>query len=134
MLSEWGSRGTGDGRFRAPTGVAVDAAGDVYVLDSENNRVAGVRPERATSSRSGALRGAGLGEFSQPSAIAVGCDGDVYVADTNNNRVERFDPVAPAAAGCLPAGSLAAAAGRRAGAAREPCARTAACSPGARWR
>ena len=102
VLRLWGSRGAGDGRFRAPAGVAVDGAGNVYVLDGENNRVEVFDAVGRYLEKWG-LRGTGLGEFSQPSAIAVDCAGDVYVADTNNNRVERFNPVDPAPTGCLAA-------------------------------
>ncbi len=99
VLREWGSRGSGDGRFHAPDGVTVDGDGDVYALDSENNRVELFDPTGHFVAKWG-LRGTGLGDFSQPAAIAIDCNGDVYVADTNNNRVERFNPVDPVATGC----------------------------------
>ena len=102
VLREIGSRGGGDGRFHAPSGVAVDGAGDVYVVDSEDNRVEQFDPTGHFVAKWG-LRGTGLGDFSQPTAIALDCTGNVYVADTNNNRVERFDPVDPAPTGCLEA-------------------------------
>ncbi|HWG08188.1 MAG TPA: hypothetical protein VN672_04170 [Solirubrobacteraceae bacterium] len=104
VLHIWGSRGVGEGRFRAPVGVAVDGAGNVYALDAENNRVQEFDPNGRFLARWGS-RGTGLGQFSQASAIATDCAGSVYVADTNNNRVERFNPVNPAPSGCLPAGS-----------------------------
>ncbi len=106
VVRQWGGRGTADGRFHAPTGVAVDGAGNVFVLDGENNRVQ-VFDQYGHYREKWGLRGTGLGDFSQPSAIAVDCGGSVYVADTNNNRVERFNPVtpAPAAGGCLAAGT-----------------------------
>ncbi|HEV2974822.1 MAG TPA: hypothetical protein VGX69_07450 [Solirubrobacteraceae bacterium] len=100
VLNEWGGRGSTDGRFHAPTGVAVDGAGDVYVLDGENNRVEQFDSSGRYMAKWG-FHGTGLGDFSQPSAIAVDCNGDVYVADTNNNRVERFNLVAPAPTGCI---------------------------------
>ncbi|MEA2208071.1 MAG: tripartite motif-containing protein 71 [Solirubrobacteraceae bacterium] len=102
VLRQWGSRGGGDGRFHAPSGVAIDGAGNVFALDSENNRVEVFDASGRYLAKWG-LRGTGLGAFSQPSAIAVDCNGDVYVADTNNNRVERFNPVAPAPSGCVAA-------------------------------
>ncbi|MEA2151988.1 MAG: tripartite motif-containing protein 71 [Solirubrobacteraceae bacterium] len=104
VLRQWGSRGFADGRFRAPAGVAVDAAGDVFALDSENNRVQVFDAGGRYLAKWG-LRGTGLGAFSQPSAIAVDCAGNVYVADTNNNRVERFNPVEPKPTGCLAPGA-----------------------------
>ena len=39
LITRWGGRGTGDGQFDVPAGIAVDSAGDVYVVDSENDRV-----------------------------------------------------------------------------------------------
>jgi tripartite motif-containing protein 71 len=104
VIRQWGSRGTADGRFHAPSGVAVDGAGDVFVLDGENNRVQEFDPYGHYLAKWG-LRGTGLGQFSQPAGMSVDCAGNVYVADTNNNRVERFELVSPAPTGCLPAGA-----------------------------
>jgi hypothetical protein len=81
--------------------VAVDAAGRVYVVDRENNRVQEFSANGGFLAAWG-LRGVGPGEFELPTAIAVDCHGDVYVADTHNNRVQRFNPVGPAESGCLP--------------------------------
>jgi DNA-binding beta-propeller fold protein YncE len=104
VLRQWGSAGTGDGKFRNPSGIALDAAGDVFVVDSLNNRVQVFDPEGRFLEKWG-LRGTEPGDFSQPTAIAVDCAGNVYVADTNNNRVERFALVSPAPSGCLAAGT-----------------------------
>ena len=35
----WGSEGSGNGQFNDPTGVAVATNGNVYVVDSENDRI-----------------------------------------------------------------------------------------------
>lgn len=35
----WGSRGTGDGQFISPWGIAVDSQGNVYVADKGNHRI-----------------------------------------------------------------------------------------------
>ncbi len=103
-LRSWGGRGGGDGRFHAPSGVAVDGGGDVFALDSENNRVQVFSADGRFQAKWG-LRGTGLGDFSQAAAIAVDCAGDVYIADTNNNRIERFNMVEPQPTGCLAPGS-----------------------------
>ena len=103
-MGQFGVIGSGDGRLHSPTGVAVDAAGRVYVVDNLNNRIE-VFDESGHYLTKWGLRGDGLGYLSQPTAVAVGCEGSVFVADTNNNRVERFDPASPAGVGCLPAGA-----------------------------
>ncbi len=38
-ILKWGSLGAGDGQFNQPEGVAVDGAGNVYVVDFRNHRV-----------------------------------------------------------------------------------------------
>ena len=38
-VREWGSHGTGPGQFHLPHGIAIDAAGIVYVADRENGRI-----------------------------------------------------------------------------------------------
>src|SRR5207302_2203227 len=38
-LSQWGSRGTGDGEFGLPHNVVVDSGGRVYVTDRDNQRI-----------------------------------------------------------------------------------------------
>lgn len=38
-LTQWGSRGTGNGQFQASEGIAVDKQGNVYVADTGNHRI-----------------------------------------------------------------------------------------------
>ncbi len=39
LLSSWGEPGSGAGQFNLPHGIAVDAQGQLYVVDRENSRV-----------------------------------------------------------------------------------------------
>ena len=39
FLAKWGLRGIGPGEFSQPTAIAVGCEGDVYVADTNNNRV-----------------------------------------------------------------------------------------------
>ena len=39
IMTEWGSAGSGPGQFNNPERVALDALGNVYVVDAGNNRI-----------------------------------------------------------------------------------------------
>ncbi|MFX0578369.1 hypothetical protein [Nocardia nepalensis] len=67
-----------------PQGVAVNAAGDVFVADTGNNRVLKLRP----SGLQVQLPFTGL---DSPQAVAVNTAGDVFVADTGNGRVLKLE-------------------------------------------
>ena len=64
-----------------PLGVAVDTAGNLYVVDAGNNRVLTLA---AGSSTPTVLPFTGL---NSPGGVAVDAAGDLYVADVGNNRV-----------------------------------------------
>lgn len=103
--SSFGSKGSGDGQFNEPTGVAInETSGDVYVVDKGNDRV-------EIFSSSGAYIGqfngseTPIGSFSSPEEIAVdnSCVGgalecsdesvlDVYVVDTGHHVIDKFTP------------------------------------------
>ena len=97
-------------KFKAPSGIASDAAGDVYVADTSNNRIrridatTGVVTTVAggggstSCSFTGAATSVGL---ARPSGVAVDSSGNVYIADTNNNCVRKLSgsTIAPFAGG-----------------------------------
>jgi len=68
-----------------PSGVAVDAAGDVYVTDPGNNRVVDL-PAGATSPSQQVTLPLTV-NFNNPFGVAVDAAGDVYVAVTGINEV-----------------------------------------------
>jgi sugar lactone lactonase YvrE len=84
-------------RFYDPTGVAVDSAGNVYVVDQANDTirkisVAGV-VTTLTGSGVGSADGAGAAaRFNVPTGVAVDSAGNVYVADTNNATIRKITP------------------------------------------
>ena len=86
----WGVKGSGPGQFNEPRGLAVDGSGNVYVVDSKNNRIQKLSADGAPL-QSWGKEGSDPGQFKDPCGIAVGPDGSVYVADTWNHRVQKFD-------------------------------------------
>lgn len=90
-----GTPGSADGsgaaaRFATPAGIAIDAAGTLYVADTGNHTIrkvtaAGVVTTLAgTAGVSGAADGTGAAaSFRSPSALTVDASGNVYVVDDN---------------------------------------------------
>ncbi len=80
----------GAGLLNSPKDIALDAQGNLYVVDGGNRRVQVFDPEgRVMASWGG--EGFAPGQFNDPWGILVDGQGQVYVADTFNHRVQKFD-------------------------------------------
>ncbi|OWK46921.1 hypothetical protein FRUB_00620 [Fimbriiglobus ruber] len=87
-------------KLRAPTAVAVDQLGNVYIADSGNNRIRWVDTSGAirtvagngTVGYSGDNGLASLAEFNSPQGVFTDANGNIYIADTNNSAVRAVLP------------------------------------------
>jgi sugar lactone lactonase YvrE len=83
-----------------PGGVAVDAAGNLYIADTGNNRIRKVSPAGIITT----VVGTGTAGFNtdyapgtsmelyQPHGVAVDTSGNLFIADTYNNRIRMMLP------------------------------------------
>jgi len=90
FLSAFGSEGTGNGQFKAPRGIAIDAEGNIWVVDAGNNRVQKFNGSGEFMLKFGS-EGKGNGQFIFPTDIAIDAEGNIWVTDTGNNRIQKFN-------------------------------------------
>lgn len=95
LLRKMGTTGhkhelTAPGDFAKPTGMAVDADGNLYVCDTLNDRVEVFDADGKFISEYG-KNGDGPGYFSRPKGIAIDSDGHIWVADGMQDRVQVFN-------------------------------------------
>lgn len=85
--------------LHAPTGVALDNSGNIYIADSLNHCIRKVSTEGLISTIAGngsiGLSGDGglatSAQLNTPSGVALDNSGNVYVADQNNNRIRKIN-------------------------------------------
>jgi streptogramin lyase len=80
-----------DGRFRQPTDVAFDPAGDIFISDGYINSRIAKADKNGNWIKSWGDRGNKPGEFNTPHNIAADAKGNIYVADRGNGRIQVFD-------------------------------------------
>lgn len=88
-ISGSGGSGTGDGQFSQSLDIAVDGAGNAYVVESGDNRVQKFRSDGTFLARWGGS-GTADWQFRNPHRIAIDDSGSVYVADSMNHRIQKF--------------------------------------------
>ncbi len=92
----------GAGLSEAGSAAVASGSGDLYVADTNHNRILVYSPAGTLLARFGAgagngSSGSGPGELDHPEAVAVDGSGDAYVADTGNDRIVELLPLRRAA-------------------------------------
>lgn len=88
----------GEARFNTPSGLALDAAGNLYVADTGNHAIRKIGPDGRVSTLAGTGHagfrdGPGAqAQFNGPIGVAVDGAGRVLVADTYNDRIRVISP------------------------------------------
>ncbi|WP_248556602.1 NHL repeat-containing protein [Paraburkholderia terrae] len=103
-LAGSGTPGSADGKgasasFNQPTGIAVDASGNLYVADYYNNEIRKVTPDGTVSTLAGSTTTQGSTDgkgasasFYEPSGIAVDASGNLYVAEYGTSKIRKITP------------------------------------------
>ncbi len=83
-----------------PGGVAVDAAGDIFIADTYNQRIREVNHAtgvittvagNGTQGYSGDNGPATAAELNNPASVAIDAAGDIFIADFSNNRIREVN-------------------------------------------
>jgi sugar lactone lactonase YvrE len=85
-----------------PAGVAVDATGNLFIADTNNNRIRMVNVAGTITTIAGTGSGGFRGDggsaltawLSQPRRLTVDASGNIFVADSGNHRIRKLTPAA----------------------------------------
>ncbi len=86
---------SGAGSLKYPEGIAFDSKGDLWVADTENDRVqefGELSPYKSRYMTQFGTNGSGTGQFSDPKSVAIDSKGNIWVVDTRNSRLEKWSP------------------------------------------
>ena len=87
------------GQLQRPVGIAVDAAGNVYVADQNNNRVRRIGIDGIITTVAGTGEHASYGDggpataaaLADPNSLVIDSTGNLYVSEDEGHRVRRID-------------------------------------------
>jgi sugar lactone lactonase YvrE len=102
FAGQLGVPGVADGngtsaQFNAPSGLAFDGSGNLFVADTGNSTIRKITPSGTVSTFAGIAASSGFADgaaggaqFNSPLGVAVATNGDVFVADSGNHCIRRI--------------------------------------------
>ncbi len=85
-----GGEGFADGQLRGPTDVALDAAGNIFVADTDNQRIVKYNAQGEYQASISAFTTEDLA-LNLPGSMTIAPDGTVFIADTWNHKILKLD-------------------------------------------
>lgn len=82
--------------FKYPSAIAIDKDGNLYVTDTQNQKIRKITPDTVVSTFAGSgtlgyTNGSSMNAaFNSPSGIAIDATGNVYVSDGANNAIRKI--------------------------------------------
>ncbi len=89
--SSIGSEGAEPGKFFYPAYMALDSKGNLWVVDSGNDRVEEFNEKGEYTGKYFGSKGTEAGKLENPKGIAIDSKGNMWVVDSGNDRVEEFN-------------------------------------------
>ncbi|WP_051313084.1 SMP-30/gluconolactonase/LRE family protein [Sporocytophaga myxococcoides] len=84
-----------DAMFSNPSGIAIDANGNLFVADYYNDKIRKITPDGTVSTFAGSTDGRTNGDlsvakFSNPYGIAIDAEGNMYIGEEGNNVIRKI--------------------------------------------
>lgn len=83
-ILNFGELGSGDGQLKQPSDIDLDKSGNIYIADTENNRIVLFSPDGKF------ITNIGAGKLEKPVVVEVDINGNIYVVEQNKPGVKKI--------------------------------------------